>query len=102
MSQLALFVVLKTKPDLRETVLSIWQEQVQKRASDNDSEQNYIYAFDMKDDTVIRISVVYDSMDAFHQTTHTDWFKSYIREITPHLDQKPEFNLATTQWVKGS
>jgi quinol monooxygenase YgiN len=100
MPQLAIFVTLKSKPGQRGAVMALWQDRVRDRAALNPLETSYVYAFDIRDDTVITIAEVFESMDAFHQTTHADWFKDYMKELTQHLDAKPVFNLAIPQWTK--
>ncbi|MEO5807018.1 antibiotic biosynthesis monooxygenase [Devosia sp.] len=99
-SQLAISVSLKAKPGKRDAVKQLWDERVRQRASENPAETNYLYAFDVRDDTIIRIAQVFETMDAFHQIAHAKWFKSYMREVTLLLDGKPEYLMATPQWIK--
>ena len=99
-TQLAISVSLKAKPGMRDAVKLLWDERVRQRALENPAETNYVYAFDVRDDTIIRIAQVFETMDAFHQIAHAKWFKNYMREVTLLLDGKPEYQMATPQWVK--
>ena len=97
---MAISVSLKTQPGKRDAVKLLWDQQVRQRASENSSETDYVYAFDMRDDTTIRIGEVFETADAFHQMAHAKWFKSYMKEVTALLDGKPEYRMATPQWIK--
>ncbi len=97
---IAISVSFKTQPGKRDAVKSIWEQHVRQRASENASETDYVYAFDMHDDTTIRIAEVFETADAFHQIAHAKWFKSYMKEVTALLDGKPEYRMATPQWIK--
>ena len=99
-SQLAISVSFKTKPGQRDAVKQIWDERVRQRSLENPAETNYVYAFDLRDDKTIRLAQVFETMDAFHQIAHAKWFKSYMREVTLLLDGKPEYQMATPQWIK--
>lgn len=65
-SQPAIFVTLTAKPGQRAAVMALWQDRVKARVAENPLETSYVYAFDIRDDTVITITEVFDSMDAFH------------------------------------
>lgn len=97
---MAISVAFKTRPGQRDAVKRLWDDQVRQRAQGNAAESNYVYAFDMKDENVIRISVVFDATDAFHQMAHAKWFKAYMKAVTLLLDGRPEYQMATPQWIK--
>lgn len=61
MAELALFLTVKTKPGKRDELKALWEQHLQHRAAENESQSRYVYAFEMQDENIIRITEVYEN-----------------------------------------
>ena len=100
MPELVLFLTVKTKPGQRDAVKALWEKHLKQRAAENEAQSGYVYAYDVEDQDIIRISEVYETKAAFEANAQSEWFSAYIQEAMPLLDGEPEIHIATPQWVK--
>lgn len=78
----------------------MWEQHLKHRAEKNESQSRYVYAFDLQDENIIRITEVYETKAAFDANSQGDWFAAYMQEAMPLLDGEPEFHMAAPQWIK--
>ncbi len=100
MAELAIFLTVRTKPGQRDALKALWEQHLKARAAANDAQSRYVYAFDVHDETIIRITEVYETKAAFEANAQADWFAAYMAEAAPLLDGEPEFHLGVPQWIK--
>jgi len=100
MAELALFLTVKTKPGKRDALKSLWEQHLKQRAEINESQSRYVYAYDLHDENIIRITEVYETVAAFEENSKQEWFSEYMKAAAPFLDGDPEFHMAVPQWVK--
>ena len=100
MADLALFITVRTKPGKREELKALWEAHLKPRATANDAQSHYVYAFDAQDENTIRIMEIYETRAAFEENAATNWFATYMQEAMPLLEGEPEIYMATPQWVK--
>ena len=100
MTQLAIFMTVRTKPGKRDELRALWEKALKPRAQENNSQTHYVYAYDAQDKDIIRILEVYDNKDALHANAGADWFASYMQDAMPLLDGEPEFHMCDPKWIK--
>lgn len=100
MSQIAIFMTVRTQPGKRDELKALWEQHLKPLAAQNAMQSRYVYAFDNSDENVIRIMEVYESMDAVQANAGATWFADYMELVVPLLDGKPEFHMCSAQWVK--
>lgn len=100
MAELALFLTVRTKPGKRDELKALWEQHLKQRAAGNEAQTHYVYAYDMQDENIIRITEVYSTMAAFEDNSQKEWFAAYMQEAMPLIEGQPEFHMALPQWVK--
>ena len=100
MAELALFLTVKTKPSKREALKALWEHHLKHRASENEAQTKYVYAYDSQDENTTRIMEVYETMAAFEENSKQGWFAEYMQEAMPLLDGEPQVCMAVPQWIK--
>lgn len=100
MHDVALFLTIRTQPGQRDALIALWDKHLKDRAADNPAQVRYVIARDMADDTILRITEVYDTMAAFEENAQAPWFGAYMAEAAPLLAGEPEFHMAAPHWVK--
>ena len=100
MSEVALFLTVKTQPGKRDELVALWEEHLRGRAESNDAQVRYVFALDMNDADTIRISEVYATMAAFEANSQEPFFAAYMQAAFPLLAGEPEFHMAIPHWVK--
>lgn len=58
MADLAIFMIVKTKPGKRDELKTLWEEHPKPFAAENDMQSRYVYAYDSQDENTIRIMEV--------------------------------------------
>ena len=99
-AEVALFLTVKTQPGKREALVALWEKHLQARAAENKDQTRYVFALDMADRDVIRISEVYATQAAFEENSRAPWFAEYMAEAGPLLAGQPEFAMAVPHWIK--
>jgi len=100
MQELSLFLTVRTQPGQRDAFVALWLQHLQPRAAGNEDQTRYVFALDLQDENVVRISEVYANKEAFEQNAGALWFQAYMNEAQPLLDGEPEYHMAAPVWVK--
>ena len=83
MAQLALFLTIRTKPGKRDALKTLWEQHLKRRAEENEFQSSYVYAFDLHDGNVVRITEVYETKSAFEENSQAGWFAEYMKVAAP-------------------
>ncbi len=98
--EVAVFLTIETQPGQREALIGLWDAHLKSRAAGDNVHIDYIFALDMNDPNVIRITEVYTTQAAFQANAQSEWFASYMTEAGPLLAGEPAFAMADPYWVK--
>ena len=102
MSQVAVFVVHKTKPGKREQVQAVWQQHMAPAIEGNPGHLAYVYSFDATDPDGICAFQLYASEQEANAFLKHPSYSMYLKEVEHLLEGPPQVKSLVPQWRKGA
>ena len=100
MTSVALFIVHKTKPGMREAVKDVWLRNMAPAVQANPGHLAYFYNFDAADPDAICAFQQYASANAAREFLEHPSYLKYLKEVEPLLEGPPQVKNLIPQWVK--
>ncbi len=102
MSEIAIFVVHKTKPGKREQVRDVWLKHMAPAVQANSGHLAYVYSFDAQDPDGVCAFQLYASEEDARDFLKNPSYLAYLKEVEPLLQGPPQVKSLQPQWRKGA
>lgn len=102
MSSVALFIVHKTRPGLRDQVKAVWMRHMAPAIQSNPGHLAYFYSYDASDPDAICAFQQYASAEAAAAFLTDPDYLAYLEEVEPLLEGPPQVRNLDPQWIKAT